>query len=90
MTLTTNCKNTADNGDDGRATSAAKMVFVVFVLHVLSAAWGTSPSGAYAVCKKSGVIDNYLIPHYDVLHSLGSNAIIEDVTGYIRERGGTV
>ena len=33
------------------------------------------------------VSDNYLIPHYDVLHSLGSNAIIEDMTGYIRERG---
>ena len=81
------CTATAENGISGRETNAAKMAFIVFVLHVLSAAWGTSPSGAYDLCKKAGVIDNYLIPHYDVLHSLGSNAIIEDVTGYIRDRG---
>lgn len=90
LNLTMELKQTAGNGEEGRETGAAKMVFVVFAMHVLSAAWGTSPAGAYAVCKKAGVIDNYLVPHYDVLHSLGSNAIIEDVTGYIRERGGSV
>ncbi len=90
LNLTMELKQTAGNGEEGRETGTAKMVFVVFVMHVLSAAWGTSPAGAYAVCKKAGVIDNYLVPHYDVLHSLGSNAIIEDVTGYIRERGVSV
>lgn len=45
LILAMDCKNTADNGDDGRATSAAKMVFVVFVVHVLSPAWGDKPLG---------------------------------------------
>ena len=90
LNLTMELKQTAGNGEEGRETGAAKMVFVVFAMHVLSAAWGTSPAGAYAGCKKAGVIDNYLVPHYDFLHSLGSNAIIEDVTGYIRERGVSV
>lgn len=28
-----------------------------------------------------------VVPHYDVLRSLGANALIEDVAGCIRERG---
>ena len=63
------------------------LAFVVFVLHVLAAAWDKSPSEVYAICKDSAAVDGYLIPHYDVLHSLGANAIIEDLTEYVRERG---
>ncbi|MGN1324828.1 MAG: DUF3791 domain-containing protein [Candidatus Spyradenecus sp.] len=64
-----------------------ELTFVVFMVHLLAAAWGMSPPEAYRLCKHSGVLDNYLVPHYDVLHSMGANALIEDVTGYIRERG---
>ena len=64
-----------------------ELTFVVFLMHILAAAWGVSPSEVYALCKRTGTLDNYLVPHYDVLHSLGANALIEDVTGYVRERG---
>lgn len=64
-----------------------ELVFVVFVIHILAAAWGKTPAQAYSVCKQSGMLDQYLIPHYEVLHSMGSNALIEDLTGYIRDRG---
>ncbi|MBR0197295.1 MAG: DUF3791 domain-containing protein, partial [Kiritimatiellae bacterium] len=46
-----------------------------------------SPSEAYALCKRSGALDKYIVPHYDVLHSMGANALIEDITDYLRERG---
>ena len=64
-----------------------ELTFVVFMVHLLAAAWGMSPPEAYELCKQSGALDNYLVPHYDVLHSMGANALIEDLTGYIRERG---
>ena len=64
-----------------------ELTFVVFVMHILAAAWRVSPAEAYALCKRSGALDSYLIPHYDVLHSMGANALIDDITGYIRERG---
>ena len=64
-----------------------ELTFVVFMMHILAAAWNVSPSEVYALCKRSGALDNYLIPHYDVLHSMGANALIDDITGYIRERG---
>ena len=67
-----------------------ELTFVVFMMHILAAAWSRSPSEAYVLCKRFGVLDNYLVPHYDVLHSMGANALIEDITGYIRERGGEI
>ena len=67
-------------------SAGRELTFVVFMMHILAAAWSMSPSEAYALCKRSGALDNYLVPHYDVLHSMGANALIEDITGYIRER----
>lgn len=83
---------TLHNGIDGtraitRVCADKELTFSVFMVHILAAAWSMLPSEAYALCKRSGVLDNYLVPHYDVLHSMGTNALIEDVTGYIRERG---
>lgn len=68
-------------------TSTNELTFAVFVMHVLAAAWGMTPAEAYAICKRSGALDSYIIPCYDVLHTLGANALIEDLTGYVRERG---
>ena len=68
-------------------SSSNELAFVVFVLHILASAWGKTPSEAYGICKKSGALDSYIFPHYDVLHSMGANALIEDITGYVRERG---
>ena len=67
-------------------SAGKELTFVVFMMHLLAAAWSMAPSEAYALCKCSGAMDKYLVPHYDVLHSMGANALIEDVTGYIRER----
>ena len=64
-----------------------ELAFAVFVLHILAAAWGKTPSEAYSICKSSGALDSYIVPHYDVLHSMGTNALIEDITGFVRERG---
>ena len=66
--------------------ASRELTFVVFMMHILAAAWSMSPSEVYALCKRSGALDKYLVPHYDVLHSMGANALIEDITGYIRER----
>jgi len=68
-------------------SASKELTFVVFMIHILAAAWSMSPAEAYSLCKRSGALDKYLVPHYDVLHSMGANALIEDVTGYIRERG---
>jgi hypothetical protein len=63
------------------------LVFVVFMIHALSEAWHMSPQKVYSILNKSKVLDNYLIRHYDVLHTLGKEYLVEDVTGCVKDWG---
>ena len=63
------------------------LVFVVFMVHALSEAWHLSPTRVYAILNKSRVLDDYLIAHYDVLHTLGKDYLVQDVTGCVKDWG---
>ena len=63
------------------------LVFVVFMIHALSEAWHMSPQKVYSILNKSKVLDNYLILHYDVLHTLGKEYLVDDVTGCVKDWG---
>lgn len=61
--------------------------FIVYLIHALAGAWNVSPSRAYEVLNGSKVLDNYVIPCFDVLHSMGREALVEDMTSFVREKG---
>lgn len=61
--------------------------FSVFVLHHLARAWGMSVPDAYSALDDVGIIEGYLVPCYDVLHTLSSEYLVEDLTDLARERG---
>ena len=63
------------------------LVFVVFMIHALSEAWHMPPQKVYSILNKSKVLDNYLILHYDVLHTLGKEYLVDDVTGCVKDWG---
>ncbi len=63
------------------------LVFVVFMVHALSEAWHLPPTRVYAILNKSRVLDDYLIAHYDVLHTLGKDYLVQDVTGCVKDWG---
>lgn len=68
-------------------TNKGQLVFAVFLVHALAASWGKTTGETYSIFKRAGVLENYIVPCYDVLHSLGTNYLIEDITGYVEERG---
>ena len=41
----------------------------------------------YNKLKCSGILSDYIIPAYDVLHSFGKEYIVDDLVGLMRERG---
>lgn len=45
------------------------------------------PAKVYAILNESKVLDDYLIAHYDVLHTLGKEYLVEDVTGCVKDWG---
>ena len=63
------------------------MEFVVYMIHVCANAWNISPAKVYKKLKASGCIQQYLVPHYDVLHSQSSQYVAEDIQQYPARRG---
>ena len=68
--------------------SREKLTFVVFLIHQLAEAWGQSPSQVYERLVEKHILDEYIIRHYDTLHSLGREYLIDDITGFMKERAG--
>ena len=71
-------------------TDSKHLKFIVFLLHILADSWHKKPSGVYAVLKDSGVLDGYILPSYDVLHTLGARYLVKDITGCVRDWGGNI
>jgi hypothetical protein len=61
--------------------------FVTYCIGKLSSFTGLPQQEVYRRLKKSGILDDYIIPSYDVLHTFGSRYLMEDLTSYMREKG---
>ena len=64
-----------------------ELTFTVFLIHQLAEAWGKSPAEVYHALKESDILYGYIVPCYDVLHTLGSRYLVEDISEFARERG---
>ena len=58
-----------------------------FMLYRLAEQWGKSVPDTYRILDKANAIDGYLVPCYDMLHTLGSEYLVNDLTDYVREQG---
>ena len=61
--------------------------FVIYMIHACANKWMKLPSEVYAMLQKTGCIDNYLVPHYDILHTQGTDYVVEDIREYLGFRG---
>ena len=74
-----------ENG--GADVNREELTFTVFLIHKLADAWNKAPSDVYKILKDSGILEDYILPCYDTLHTLGSQYLVEDITEFVRERG---
>lgn len=61
--------------------------FVTFCIGNLSRRLGMSATDVYLKLKQSGILTDYIIPCYDVLHTFGKEYLMEDLTEYMKEKG---
>ena len=61
--------------------------FVTFCIGKLSLLLKMPQQEVYRRLKVSGILDEYIIPSYDVLHTFSSRYLMEDLTEYMREKG---
>lgn len=64
-----------------------ELTFVVFILHALGQHWNMTTPEVYDILNSNGILDDYIIKCYDVLHTLGKEYLVEDITEFVREKG---
>ena len=61
--------------------------FSIFMLNSLADKWKKTPGAVYNILNTTGILDNYIIACYDVLHTQGKEYLVEDITEYVKEKG---
>ena len=62
-----------------------KLAFVSFCVEEYKMKMGCSGQKVIDFFNRCGVIE-YLLEHYEVLHSMGASAILEEIEAFIRNR----
>lgn len=60
---------------------------MIFLIHSLAEEWNMPCNEVYKILNSTGILDHYIIPYYDVLHTLGKEYLVEDITDFVREKG---
>lgn len=61
--------------------------FITFCVGSLADALHWSASRVYASLRSTGLLKDYIVPCYDVLHTFSKDYIVEDLTEALREKG---
>lgn len=61
--------------------------FITYCIGNLSRRLGLSARDVYQRLKSSGILMDYIVPCYDVLHTFGKEYLMKDLTDYMKEKG---
>lgn len=61
--------------------------FVTFCIRKLSDVLNLPLGEVYRRLDDSGILYEYIVPSYDVLHTFGTKYLMDDLTDYMREKG---
>lgn len=61
--------------------------FAIFCIENVAAKLNKDAVATYDILKTSGILDEYILPCYDVLHTQGKDYIINDITELMKRKG---
>lgn len=61
--------------------------FVTFCIGNLSIRLNLPQKVVYMKLKESGILDDYIVKGYDVLHTFGKEYLMNDLIDYMQEKG---
>ena len=60
----------------------------IFCIENIAAKLGVSAEKVYdALTEKSDILNDYIIPEYEILHTQGKEYIVDDIIEVMKERG---
>ena len=67
--------------------SFEQLNFVVYCIGSVADALKMNARKVHQLLKTSGILNNYIIPSYDVLHTFGKDYIMDDLIGLLKKKG---
>ena len=65
-----------------------ELEFAVFCIEEFAAKNHMTGREAYSLLEdKTKMISEYIVPNYEILHSMGKEAILDELTAVLKERG---
>ena len=71
---------------DKNNLSSTELEFVVFCIENLAKELNVNSETVYSVLKKSNIIEDYIVPEYEILHSQSKEYIVNDIISVMIER----
>lgn len=65
-----------------------ELEFAIFCIENIAAKLGVSAEKVYdALTEKSDILNDYIIPEYEILHTQGKEYIVDDIIEVMKARG---
>ena len=65
-----------------------ELEFAIFCIENIAAKLGVSAEKVYdALTEKSDILNDYIIPEYEILHTQGKEYLVDDIIEVMKERG---
>lgn len=74
--------------DSAKIKNTAELEFVVFCIENIAIRLGKHGEEVYrALTEESSILNDYIIPEYDILHTQSKDYIVDDIISLMKERG---
>lgn len=74
--------------DNAQIKNADELEFAVFCIENIAKRLGKNAEDVYRLLtEKSDILNSYIIPEYEILHTQSKEYIIDDIISLIEERG---
>lgn len=64
--------------------------FIVYMIHACANKWNLKPSAVYKQMQRVNCIADFLVPNYEILHTQGTQYVVENIKEYLTVRGESV
>ncbi len=64
-----------------------RVFFAVWLINCIADAWGRAAREVYRDLQSADIVNEYILPLYPVLHTMGREALVGEITELAERRG---